>query len=305
MKILIGVILIVLLLGVGILSTRLWCYDRQMNHILNELELLKSEDMNQQLTSCVNVGKTDKVIVSMNNFISQRQKREIVLKKDNAIYRESITSISHDIRTPLTSAKGYLQILQKGGLPEEKQEEYLNIIERRVDNVADMLNQLFEYARIEAGELCLEPESLNAGNLIAETISMFYGDFVEKGFEPQITIPQSPCHIWADRHAFIRIVENLIKNSLVHGMGYFEMSLTEEEKNAVFRVSNTTNSIEFREIERIFDRFYTTDQSRNQKTTGLGLAIVKRFAEQMGGSAEAYLEGQLFTVAIHIPLYIC
>ncbi len=305
MEILIWIVLIVLLFGVGILSTRLWCYDRQMNHILKELELLQGEDTNRRLTSCVNVGKTDKVIIAMNHIISQRQKRVIALKKDNIIYRESITSISHDIRTPLTSAKGYLQMLQKGSLSEEKQAEYLNIVERRVDNVADMLNQLFEFARIEAGELCVEPESLNIGNLFAETISLFYEDFVEKGFEPKVTIIQSPCHIWADRHAFIRIVENLIKNALVHGTGHFEMSLIEEEKSAVIRVANTTNTIELKEIDRIFDRFYTTDQSRNQKTTGLGLAIVKRFAEQMGGSAEASLEDQRFMVTIRIPLYIC
>lgn len=305
MEILIWVILIVLFLGVGILSTRLWCYDRQMNHILKELELLQSEDTNWKLTSCVKIGKTDQVIIAINHILLQRQKKEIALRKDNAIYRESITSISHDIRTPLTSAKGYLQMLQKGKLSEEKQMEYLDIVERRVDNVAEMLNQLFEYARIEAGELCVEPELLNACNLFTETISMFYEDFVEKGFEPKIVIIESPCHIWADRHAFIRIVENLIKNALVHGTGHFEMSLAEEDKSAVFRISNTTNTIEFKEIDRIFDRFYTTDQSRNQKTTGLGLAIVKRFTEQMGGSAEASLEDQWFTVTIRIPLYIC
>ncbi len=303
MEILIWVILIVLLLGVGILSTRLWCYDRQMNHILKELELLQSENTNWKLTSSVNIGITDKVIIAINHVISQRQKKEIALRKENTIYRESITSISHDIRTPLTSAKGYLQMLQKDNLPEKKQVEYLHIIERRVDNVAEMLNQLFEYARIEAGELCIEPELLNAGNLFAETISMFYEDFIEKGFEPKITLLERPCHIWADRHSYIRIVENLIKNALVHGTGHFEMSFTEEEKSAVLRVSNTTNTIELKDIDRIFERFYTTDQSRNQKTTGLGLAIVKRFTEQMGGSAEATLKEHWFTVTIRIPIY--
>ena len=294
-------IMILLLIVVGILAFRLWCYRKQIKHISEELSMIAEEDTNYRLSSCCAVGKTEEVIQKTNQMITRYREMEVKLKRENTAYRESITSISHDIRTPLTSAKGYIQMMQGKEVSQEKREEYAAIVERRLDDVKDMLDQLFEYARIEAGEMAWEPEVLNAGNLFAETLSMFYDDFVKRDCEPEVEITQQPCHINGDRHAFVRIVENLMKNALVHGKGGYRMSLQCEEGNVVLRVSNKTDSIEEKEIERIFDRFYTTDQSRSRKTTGLGLAIVKKFAEQMGGSAEAALDGDRFTVTVRIP----
>lgn len=293
---------IIMTIAAGVLSARLWCYRKQMNHIQKELAVLEKEDTNYQLTSCCHVGKTEKVISAVNDLVVKYREDISGLKRENQIYRESITSISHDIRTPLTSAKGYLQMMQKGTLSEEKKLEYTGIIEQRLDSVTDMLNQLFEYARMEAGEMQLEHEVFNAGNVFAETISMFYDDFLGKQCEPEVLITKKPCRINGDKHAFVRMIENLIKNALVHGTGGYQLSLEKEENQAVIRVSNLTDSITNGDLDKIFDRFYTTDLSRSRKTTGLGLAIVKGFTEQMNGTVKAYLEEKRFTIEIQIPL---
>lgn len=301
MKIEMGII-IILCIVVGILLFRLWCYHRQINHITKELSNIKKEDTNYRLSSYCAVGKTEKMIDSVNQIILNHRDVERNLKNENRIYKESITGISHDIRTPLTSAKGYLQMLQKKDIPDNKKREYIQIVERRLDDVSGMLNQLFEYARIETGELQLECEVLNATKLFTETISMFYDDFLKKSCEPEVDILSTPCYIKGDKQAFTRIVENLIKNALVHGLGEYRLSFAQEKQHIIIRVSNRTDSIERKDIDRIFDRFYTTDQSRSRKTTGLGLAIVKRFTEQMGGIANAFLEGDYFTVEVCIPM---
>ncbi len=295
-------IIIVLLITAGVLSARLWCYRTQMRHMLDELYFLENNDTNSLLTSRIAVGSTQAVILAVNHLLTRYRENERRLLRENKIYRESITSISHDIRTPLTSAKGYLQMLQRQNVSEEKKAQFLSTVERRLDHLNNMLNQLFEYARIEAGELALEPEELNVGNLFAETISLFYNDFVHKGFVPEIDIAKKPCKIYADRNALVRIMENLIRNALVHGIGGFWFSVRVTEQQAVIGVSNLTDSIESYELDSIFDRFYTTDHSRSRRTTGLGLAIVKQFAQQMGGSVQATLEEGRFTVQVMLPL---
>ncbi len=295
-------IIIVLLITAGVLSVRLWCYRTQMRHMLDELYFLENNDTNSLLTSRIAVGSTQAVILAVNHLLTRYRENERRLLRENKIYRESITSISHDIRTPLTSAKGYLQMLQRQNVSEEKKAQFLSTVVRRLDHLNNMLNQLFEYARIEAGELALEPEELNVGNLFAETISLFYNDFVQKGFVPEIDIAKKPCKIYADRNALVRIMENLIRNALVHGTGGFWFSVRVTEQQALIGVSNLTDSIESYELDSIFDRFYTTDHSRSRRTTGLGLAIVKQFAQQMGGSVQATLEEGRFTVQVMLPL---
>lgn len=288
--------------AVGILFLRLRRYQKQIRHMVEELSMMEEEDTNYRLSSYCHVGKTEEVIEKVNGLAEKYQEKLCRLRKENSTYRESITSISHDIRTPLTSAKGYIQMVQEKNAAGEERTEYAAIVERRLDDVTDMLNQLFEYARIEAEEMVWEPEWLNAGNFFAETLSLFYEDFVKKGYEPEVEITQTPCYIRADRHAFTRIIENLVKNALIHGKGGYRMSLREEKGWAVLCVSNLTDSIEEKDVERIFDRFYTTDQSRSRKTTGLGLAIVKKFTEQMGGKVEATLTDGRFAVTVRVPL---
>ena len=284
------------------MSARLWCYQKQIAHMREELFLLEQQETNRQLTSYCPVGNTEDVILSINRLITKYSEELVRLKRENQIYRESITSISHDIRTPLTSGKGYLQMLQKGGISEEKQKEYIGIVEKRLVHLTDMLNQLFEYARIEAGELSFSMEEINAGNLFAETIALFYEDFVRNNCEPEVHVTEKVCKIMADKNAYVRIIENLMKNALVHGKGGYRLEFFEKNGCCIIRVSNLTDSVETGEIERVFDRFYTTDRSRTKKTTGLGLAIVKRFSEQMGGTAKAELSGDRFAITVSFPL---
>lgn len=294
--------LLVLMTCVSVsLAIHLAKYRQQVKHMIEELSMLRQEDTNYRLSSCCRAGRTPEVIALFNEIVENYRKEAVILRRENRTYRESITSISHDIRTPLTSAKGYLQMLSKDVVPMEKRQRYVETVEQRVDDVTGMLNQLFEYARVEAGEMEFDIERLNLSNLFADTLSMFYDDFARRECEPVVDIPQEPCYVLADQKALIRILENLIKNALVHGTGEYRFSLMEKNGQVRLCVSNRTDSIEQKDLDRIFDRFYTTDTSRTRKTTGLGLAIVKQFAESMGGEVAASLEDGIFTIEIMLP----
>lgn len=293
--------IILLLIIIGILVSKLCKYQSQIRHIEKELSMLKREDTNYRLSSYCHIGKTEEVIILFNDILEDYRKEMMRLKRENCAYRESITSISHDIRTPLTSAKGYLQMLAHDAVSEDKKHGYIMVVEQRVNNVTNMLNQLFEYARVEAGEMEFASEHLNVTNLFIDTISMFYDDFLEKDCEPVIEAVDTPLYIKGDRSAVVRIMENLIKNALIHGTDEYYFVLKKQENRVILSFSNKTDSIEERDVERIFDRFYTTDISRTRKTTGLGLAIVKQFVHQMGGEVCAELQEDIFIVRVEFP----
>ncbi len=297
-------ILTILLLFVwaGIQTARLASYQKQARHMLQELQIASRSKTRILFTSALPAGNMAQIVTLWNDLMKENHLAIEQLLKENRSYRESITSISHDIRTPLTSAKGYLQLLCHTELPEQKRQEYTQTAKQRLDALAQMLDQLFFYTRIEAGELPLTIEPINAANLFAEIISMFYTDFLHKGCEPDVQLPKTPCQIPADRQAFTRIVENLIKNALVHGTGDYQMSLSTEGSCAVIRMANRTDSIEESDLACIFDRFYTTDMSRSRRSTGLGLAIVKELTRQLDGTVSAALDGDLFSITLRLPL---
>ena len=104
-------IIVILAAGAGIFSLRLFCYGKQVRHLRKQLEFLKAEDSNQLLTSVCAVGQTEEMISAMNQVLEKIREEQRRLYRANRSYRESITGISHDIRTPLTSVKGYVQLL--------------------------------------------------------------------------------------------------------------------------------------------------------------------------------------------------
>lgn len=298
-EILIGALVVIVIF----FGARLWCYRRQTDYLLKQISLLEEEDTNYCLSSYCRIGKTEKLINEFNRVWQKNREKMIAIKKGNMSYRESIIGISHDIRTPLTSAKGYTQMLLKGYPDDtEKQQRYIEKVEQRIDDVVDMLDQLFEYARVEAGERIFHAERINLNNIFADTLSLFYDDFVQAGCEPAVDISETPLYIEAEADGVKRIIENLIKNALVHGKDEYRFSVKRQDGQAVITMSNLTDSIEKGDMEHIFERFYTTEQSRTPRTTGLGLAIVRQFTESMGGNVGADLTEGVFSIRVAFPL---
>lgn len=292
-----------LFLAAVLLGIRLWCYRRQIACLLEQMRNLKQEDTNYRLFSCCPVGRTEELVGELNRVLQQKRDEMLLLKRENRSYRESITGISHDIRTPLTSAKGYAQMLLDGTVSDESRRmAYLEKICCRIDDTVDMLEQLFEYARAEAGELTFRRERMNVGNLFADTVSAFYDEFVRAGCQPAVELCEEPCYVEADRDKLMRIFGNLLKNALVHGTGEYRIWLVPKGERVEAAVENRTETIEEADMEHIFERFYTSDQSRTRKTTGLGLALVKRYTEGMGGRVNAVLREGIFCITVSFPM---
>lgn len=275
-------------------------YSINIRHITKQLEEINDiADTNKLLTVVAKQKDIVNLVNIVNSLIKDSRKSKIQIKKVNNNFRKSIINISHDLRTPLTTSSGYLQMLQTS-ITDVEHLEYLSIILERQDMVSKLLGQLFEYVRIESCEIIYEYKPIDAKRIFIETLALFYDDFHKKGQEPIVKLIDEDCTIIGDEQGLKRIFSNIIFNSLIHGQGeyFFEVSRTKEE-NVIFVFSNRSESMSIDDLDLIFDRFYTKDQSR--KTTGLGLAIAKEITKSLKGTIKASYNSGVFSISISFP----
>ena len=250
-------------------------YRMNIKHVTKQLEeIINIKDTNQLLTVLARQKDILNLVNILNNHLNENRHSMIQIKRLNKNFRDSITNISHDLRTPLTTAGGYVQMLQ-GDVTKEERQEYLSIVLERQNTVKKLLEQLFEYVRIESGEIVYESVKVDAKAIFIDVLAMYYNDFFEKGLEPTVIIPSKPCIINGDEQGLKRIFSNILFNAITHGSGDYHFEI-EESDEYIFKFSNRSEYMEEEDLNYIFDRFYTKDKSRNKKTTGLGLSIDRK-----------------------------
>lgn len=291
-------IITILLLIIGILITYILLYKRQIRGIARKLQFIRDNDTNMEINLPNKMREINELAIQLNHIINHYKIEKIAISKAQHEFKEEITNISHDLRTPLTSIAGYVQMLESESTPIEKKSKYYNIIRNRIETLIQMLDEFFEFTRVESDEYLLQIEKVNISNVLTDVISMFYYDFISKGEEPSIQIPSTPIYIYADKDALTRIFQNLIKNYLIHGTGDICISVEEKEKYVCVSFKNYALNIDNEEAEKLFKRFYTSDKSRTKKTTGLGLSIVKNLVTKMNGEVKAYVEDSELTINI-------
>ena len=246
-------------------------------------------------------GGRDKAVlrlVSRVNALLQEKKRVTVQAKNNERnFKDTISGISHDIRTPLTSLYGYFQMLQDTDDGETKA-KYTQIIGNRILELQDMTEQLFTFVKLENATYTLETETVNLTQALCDVMFSFYGDFEKNRIEPKVDIPDEICYITANEAAVRRVFQNLVKNALTHGQGNLSIGMTIRKEWVQISVSNPIAEGETIDVSRVFEKFYKADSSRHKRgSTGLGLFIARTLTERMGGKIDAEVNGDVFTIA--------
>lgn len=237
----------------------------------------------------------------INNILDKTAKNQIETQKNEAALKETLVNLSHDIRTPLTSLKGYFQLMQKCENQQDRQ-RYTKIINNRITSLQDMLEELFTYAKLNDNSYTFECERLDMKQCCFEIFFSFYEDFKQKGIEPEISISEENIFVNANSGALSRSIQNVVKNALVHGQKKIIVSLTNDKDFAVLKISNQTDHPEEIDIYKVFDKFYKADSARSRTSTGLGLSIAKDLTEKMGGQISSELSEDMFSVIIKIPV---
>lgn len=279
----------------GIISMVL--YKRQVASICRQIRFLNKETSNLLITKDIGVKEFEELISEINNLIIRAgENRHIIEKRDDEL-KETITNISHDIRTPLTSLSGYFELLQNTE-NEEERERYSEIIKDRINSLKDMLEQLFTYVKLQNGDYTFEMEELDINNEISKVLISFYEQFRRNDIEPVINISEENVTKELNKMAFRRIFENIIKNSLEHGRNYFEFNMENDKERIIFTIKNDIKNGENIELDRVFNRFYKADVSRSQTSSGLGLAVAHDMVEKMNGTISAELSDDLFIIRV-------
>lgn len=210
--------------------------------------------------------------------------------------KQNITSLAHDIRTPLTGAAGYIQLAQECKDP-AKQEHYLQTAGDRLKELGDMLEELFLYTKLTSEEF--EPNlcAIQVLPLLSECLVGFYRQFEEKEISPEVEFESESLRFQADEECLRRIFHNLIQNALLHGRG----GIIIRQSGHCLIFENLVSETSRPDTEQIFERFYKADSARRKGSSGLGLFIVKELAERMNGSVKAELEGETLRITLKLP----
>lgn len=220
-----------------------------------------------------------------------QEKREIQLKQE-------ITNISHDLRTPLTSIKGFSELLTDPELSEVEKKKYVTIIQTKIDVLTMQVDSFYELSSIDSLDHELQKEKLFLNQIIGEKMLLFYNDFEKSQLNVQLNeLPEAP--ILADEKAVDRIVINIIQNALRYANTYFKIEMVEEDMYIRLSAVNDVDALNHAEIQRVFDRSFRMDESRTGGQLGLGLHIVQQLIHKQGGKAIADVHEDEFRIDVY------
>ncbi|GGD84497.1 two-component sensor histidine kinase [Paenibacillus nasutitermitis] len=206
--------------------------------------------------------------------------------------RQAVANISHDIRTPLTSIFGYIQLLESDELTLEEKQTYVLVVKNRTKRLQGLLNDFFELSVIESPDYPMKTERLRLNNLLPDIVMGLFDRFEEQRITPLLQLPESEVVIYADESAVRRVAENLLLNTIKHTSGEVRISLSKRPDTVMLTIANEAKDLAGNDLNRLFDRFYTADQTRSGEGTGLGLSIARSLMMKMNGSLSAELQGQ-------------
>ena len=291
--------ILALLLAAAIL--RLVLLKRDLCSSARDLAQINRAETNQKLRLATPDKGLEKLYAEINFLLQQKQEGDVRHKQTENELRQEIASISHDLRTPLTSILGYIQLLEDGGCTDVERAQYLAVIRARSQALQLLVTGFYDLSRLDAGGYVFERQTVRLEQVLYELAAAFYVDFSDRQMEPVIECEKGALAICADLQAVKRIYANLFQNALKHGTGILHIGVRCFGGRVTTYFTNEAPGLPACDVPHLFDRFFTADRMRTGKNTGLGLAIVKKLAQQMGGEAKASMEGALLTVAVEWP----
>ena len=263
-----------------------------IKHSIKEIEKSFSYILKADTNNLITISSSDKDIksltININDNLTELRKQRLQYKSGNQELKKIITNISHDLRTPLTAIKGYIDLIQQENLS-NKQKQYLKIVEKKSNELTELTDQLFEFSKTMDIGTKIKKEKCCMNEILEETLAIMYHFFREKQINPKLEICEQKIYKELDKHSMIRVFENILSNVCKYSNGDFKVELNEK---GMITFSNKATSLDATTVQKIFDRYFTVENAK--KATGLGLSISKQLVELNGGKISAeYVNGYL------------
>ena len=271
----IAILILLIILAIKLIGMEL--------EIRNLTKQLNSDDFeNQQLILLGHSKSIKNLTINIGNVLNKKDKIIIEHRKNEKKAKENISSISHDLRTPLTSIRGYVQLMRK-----TESSKYIDILDKKTSSLNTLINDFFELSLLDESNIEVNLNNYNLENIVSSSIAEFYTDLTDKNIELRIDIKPDNYTMITDIKLFERILFNIMQNILRYARTFASIKLYKEDGYINLIISNDGNILTKEQCSLIFDRFYKGDKSRKSVGSGIGLSIVKELTEKLSGTINA------------------
>ena len=273
---------------------------RQISAVRRRLEQRAGQEAPSAVTLALVVPQLELLTARVNETVERTRQASTRTRAEERRIRSFIADVSHDLRTPLTSVRGYLQLLERTEL-DAVQRERLAAAHRQTVELGALVDRLYEYAYLLDVEPRQEIDSLDVGLLVGEVLLGMTGEIEGAGLEVELD-PPTGLVLATDREMLTRIVQNLGRNAVQHGRGTLAVEVAGVGTGMELRFRNGVSPGAEIDTSRLFDRFFTADASRSGRTSGLGLSIVQVLVAGLGGTVSAVHDPVAATLEIRVRI---
>ena len=263
------------LLFILFLISKLRRVQGQLSIIEEALEDIKSGNLNRRMLAKKS-DMTRKICYGINDIAMNSQTQLIKQKQSEQAYKRLMTSISHDVKTPLASLVGYLEAIECKIVAGEEKDEYVHVAFEKAHYLKHFVENLFEWVKLDSGEQIFHFEVLDLNELSRNIIVDWISVLENSNFDYVFDIPETEYLMRIDANTYSRILNNLLQNALIHSKGSkISFHIFENDLQVKITMTDNGKGISPDHLPHIFERMYQCDQSRSAGGNGLGLSIVK------------------------------
>ncbi len=260
---------------------------RQISEMTDALADIKNGNGNRRILSAAN-ELVAPIAYEINEIVVSYESRLSTFHKTEETNRQLMTSLSHDVRTPLTTLIGYLDAAHKGIVTGKDRDDYIETARRKAHDLKEYIDVLFDWFKLNSNEFAIELQTVEAAELTRDILIDWIPIFEDKQIAYNIAIPEKPFRVRLDTDGYMRILNNLIQNVISHSRAdKIEIALTKKNHNMEITITDNGIGIEKEDLKHIFERLYKCDKGRSEKGSGLGLSIVHQLVEKMNGTITA------------------